>query len=221
MINEIIFFFHLVGIIVLTGAALWLGELALGALLCLLGVLSNVFVAKQIMLFGWAVTCSDVYAVGCIFCLNLIQEFFGRVQARRVIITSFFCLAVFLFMSQMHLVYVPNQFDVTHAHYAMIFGIMPRITLASLMSYVSVQYFDTFVFSLLSGWFCGRFFGLRMVISLIVSQLLDTVLFSVMGLYGIVASIGHVIIVSLAIKLIIIFCSAPLICFVKSLYARK
>ena len=217
MQNEIVFIAHTIITIGFCIGALKLGKHALIAMLCLLGVMSNIFIAKQIMLFGFNVTCSDVYAVGGILCLNLLQEFFGRELITKTIWTSFFCLFVFLVMSQLHLWYLPNYFDTAHAHYQALFGFMPRIASASLASYLTVQFIDIQIFSLLQRIFLGKFFTVRAVISLVFSQMLDTVFFSFLGLYGIVGSIWQVIVVSLIVKLLVIVMSAPLISFAKRL----
>jgi len=221
MKNELLFVMHTLITILFCLGALRLGKYALIAMLCLLGVLSNVFIAKQIMLCGFAVTCSDVYAVGGILCLNLLQEFFGREIITKTIWTSFFCLLVFLVMSQLHLWYQPNGFDSAHEHYQALFGFMPRIACASIISYITVQLLDVRIFSLLQRLFLGKFFTLRAVISLILSQTLDTVLFSFLGLYCIVGSISQVIIVSLIVKLMIIGLSTPLISLTKKLIPRS
>jgi uncharacterized PurR-regulated membrane protein YhhQ (DUF165 family) len=55
----------------------------------------------------------------------------------------------------------------------------------------------------------GRNLPLRVGVSLFISQTIDTVLFSFAGLYGIVASVLAVMIVSLPIKFLSIACSAP------------
>lgn len=217
MQNEIIFLLHIFITIIFCIGALKLGKHALIAMLCLLGVMSNIFIAKQITLFGCAVTCADVYAVGGILSLNLLQEFFGQSIAKKTIVSSFFCLLVFLIMSQFHLWYVPNYSDTAMPHYQALFGFMPRIAFASLISYGVVQYCDAQIFSLLQKIFAGKFFTVRTIISLVISQALDTLLFSFIGLYGIVESVAQIIIVSLAIKLIIIFLSAPLISLTKKL----
>jgi hypothetical protein len=221
MSNELIFIIHTLITIFFCLGALRLGKHALIATLCLLGVLSNVFIAKQIMLFGFAVTCSDVYAVGGILCLNLLQEFCGREIITRTIWTSFFCLLVFLVMSQLHLWYIPNGFDTAQEHYGALFGIMPRIACASIVSYITVQFVDARIFSLLQRLLLGKFFTVRTIISLVVSQALDTVLFSFLGLYGIVGSVWQIIFVSLVVKLMVIGVSAPLIGVTKYVLNRR
>lgn len=209
--NEVIFTIHTLATIGLSLGALILGEQALVGTLCLFGVLSNIFVAKQITLFGWAVTCSDVYAVGSILCLNLLQEYFGKEKITRAIWASFWCIAIFFITSQLHLWYRPNAFDTTQQHYQAILEIMPRITCASMISYLTVQFIDASFFALLKKHFCDKYFTTRTLISLILSQTLDTVLFSFLGLYGIVGSVLHVIVVSLVVKFMIIGLSTPLI----------
>ena len=213
--NEVIFILHTFTTIFLGIGALKLGQQALIALVCLLGVLSNIFIAKQVTLFGCAVTCSDAYAVGSILCLNFLQEYFGREKVPQAIWASFFCLMVFLIMSQLHLWYLPNHFDTAQPHYQMLLSIMPRITLASLTSYLTVQVMDMCMFAWLQRLLHGKFFTLRITLSLILSQTLDTVFFSFLGLYGIVGSVLQVIIVSLAVKLLIIALSTPLISLTK------
>ena len=65
--NEIIFTFHVVVIAAGSLFALFLGKEALACFIGLLGILSNLFVTKQIVLFGLTVTSSDAFAVGGIF----------------------------------------------------------------------------------------------------------------------------------------------------------
>ncbi len=221
MINEAFFVAHTLATIFFCLGALKLGKNTLIATLCLFGVLSNLFIAKQITLFGFDVTCSDVYAVGGILCLNLIQEFFGKERIVKTIWASFFCLLLFLVMSQLHIWYTPNHFDTAHVHYNAILSLMPRIAAASITTYLIVQLVDARVFSLLQKRFLGKFFALRTALSLTLSQTLDTILFSFLGLYGIVGSLLHIIVVSLIIKFCIIGLSIPLIGLAKKIVPKQ
>ena len=62
--NELIFLFHILLVLSFVLGALRLGKNALLSLLALQAILANLFVVKQISLFGFAVTCSDVFAIG-------------------------------------------------------------------------------------------------------------------------------------------------------------
>ena len=102
-----------------------------------------------------------------------------------------------------------------HCHYGALFGHMPRIIGASLLVYLVVQLFDTVIYTRLNQWFSGNYLVLRIGISVAISQLLDTVLFSYLGLYGIINNIGQIIIVSYTIKLVSVLLASPFVALSK------
>jgi len=87
--NECIFLFHIIAILVFTLLSFRLGKMALGSWLCIQVLCANLFVMKQVVLFGFHVTCSDVFAIGSILSLNLLQEYFGPKEAKKTTITAF------------------------------------------------------------------------------------------------------------------------------------
>jgi len=209
-VNELLFLSHTLVAIVFVLGALRLGKSALIAMIALQGVLANLFVVKQMPLFGFAVTCSDVFAVAGILSLNLLQEYFGKKSAQQAIKISLITLLFFAFMSQIHLLYTPTLLDQTHGAFVKILSTSSRIIFASIATFYLVQQFDVRFFSLLRG-----AFPLRLTISLVVSQLLDTVLFSFLGLFGLVESVLDIIVVSFVIKCMIIAISSPFVAFTK------
>lgn len=209
--NVFLFFLHNLAIVLSLLGALSFRKEMLICLVCLMGVLSNLFVLKQITLFGYSVTCADVFAVGTSLGLNLIQEYWGKATAKRTIWLSFFCLIFFLCMTQFHLSYIPNEYDCTSGAFDTILCFAPRIVAASFVSYLISQSFECYFFGALTEWLSGRFFIFRNYCSLSLSQLIDTVMFSFLGLYGIAGNITHIIIVSYFIKLVIILFSSTAI----------
>lgn len=208
--NESLFFLH---IFVVTGfslLALRLGKHALISFIVIQGILANLFVVKQMPLFGLAVTCSDVFAIGGILSLNLLQEYFGRESCRNAIQISLLGLIFFVLMSQIHLAYQPTLLDGMQGAFQTIFSTTPRITIASIATFYLVQQIDVRLFPFLKGNFPTRVF-----FSLLFSQAIDTVLFSFLGLYGLVESLLDIIIVSFLIKSIIIAASSPFVGFAK------
>jgi hypothetical protein len=214
-VNEFLFFFHLLLLVGFSFAALRLGSMGLIALVALQAVLANLFVVKQMTLFGFDVTCSDVFAIGGLLSLNLLQEFYGREAAQKAVKISFLSMLFFVLMAQIHLAYLPSPSDSTHGSFTTIFSSSPRIFIASIAVYFIVQQIDLTFFSWLKRKLEGRRFPLRLGISLFLSQAIDTVLFSYLGLYGLVASLFDIILVSLIVKWIAIGCSAPFTVFAK------
>ncbi|NGX54165.1 MAG: hypothetical protein K1000chlam4_00890 [Chlamydiae bacterium] len=207
-LNILTLFLHVLTVSSLTLFALRLGREALVAWLALLIVAVNLFVLKQITLFGLSVTCSDALAVGYLLGLNLIQEFFGQKFARKTVWITFFISLSFLCLSQIHLAYRPNGFDTTHSHFSALLTPMPRIIFASIFTFLLVQFFNIILFSRLSN---HTSFAGRTLITLLTSTVLDTLIFSFLGLYGIVANLPHVILLSIAVKSLVSLLSVPFV----------
>jgi uncharacterized integral membrane protein (TIGR00697 family) len=210
MTNEILFFLHILLNIGFVLGAVRLGSQALTVMAALQAVLANLFVVKQMNLFGFTVTCSDVFAIGGILSLNLLQEHYGRESAQKAVRITLLCLVFFVAMSFMHLGYAPSSLDETQEAYRKLLSPQLRIVLASIGAYYIVQKLDVALFGSLKALFGGRNLGLRVGLSLTIAQFLDTVLFSYLGLYGLVQSLFDVIAVSFAVKCAIIACGAPL-----------
>lgn len=204
--NELLFFSHTFLVIAFVLWAARLGKSSLIALIALQGVLANLFVVKQMSLFGFSVTCSDVFSVGAIFALNLLQEYYGRDSARLALKISLLSLLFFSCMSQLHLLYLPLGSD----PFLPVLSSTPRIVMASIGVFYLVQQIDLRLFGLLKGPL-----ALRMAISLLATQFLDTALFSFFGLYGLVESLFDIILVSYLIKCLIIAASSTLVALAK------
>jgi uncharacterized integral membrane protein (TIGR00697 family) len=218
--NNLILFIHIAATSGLTLMALRLGKEAIIAWLALLTVAMNLFVLKQITLFGLNVTASDALSVGYLLGLNLIQEFFGQKIARKSVWISFFISFGFLILSWIHLAYRPNGFDNTHNQFSSLLTPMPRLLLASLSAFGVVQAINLWFFPVLKTRMQGKFLMARMAVSLFLLQTLDTILFSFLGLYGLVASVFHIICLSLAIKGVVILLSTPFVLLSKRMVAN-
>lgn len=208
--NGFLFLGHVLAILFFLLLALRLGKNSLTVLVALCAVLANLFVVKQMSLFGFAVTCSDGFAVGGVLGLNLLQEYYGKQAAKEALKISLGVLLFFAAMAQIHLLYVPIAGDGTHAAFEVIFASSLRIVAASFVTFAIVQRFDVSFFGFLKG-----SLPLRMTVSILFSELLDTVLFSYLGLYGVVESVGSIILLSFLTKSSVVFLSAPFVAFSK------
>jgi queuosine precursor transporter len=204
--NEILFFIQIVLIIGFALGALKLGKAALTTWVAVQALIANLFVIKQITLFGFTVTASDAFAIGSLLGLNFLQEYFSKEDAQQASWICFFFMFFFVLVSQLHLLYEPSPHDTTHASFLTILSPSFRILLASMSVFFIVQRIDIRFFTFLKRIFPNTSFAVRATFALIVSQFLDTCLFSVAGLYGMVASVIDIIIVSFIVKLTVIFC---------------
>lgn len=220
LMNEILFFLHLFIVMIFVLISLKLGKEAVIASIALQAILANLFVIKQISWFGWEITCSDVFAIGSIFSLNLLREYFGLELAKKTIWISFFVIIFFTLMSQIHLLYLPSRFDTTQSAFLQILTPTPRLLLASLATFMVIQQLDIRLFSFLKKQTSFSFW-IRNAICVTITQLLDTILFSFFGLFGLVTCLTDIILVSYFIKIVIIALLTPLTTCIKWLIPQN
>jgi len=218
--NELIFGGHILAVIIAILIALRLGKEALTALFCLLIISANLFVIKQIEFLGMTITCTEAMTIGCILSLNLIQEYWGKAQAKKAIYCSFFLLVCFGVLAQFQMLYLPSPHDTHHGAYSSVLHHSPRLLLASLFTTLIVQRFDMSFYSLLKRKMRTQSLLMRNIASLAISQLLDTALFSVLGLAGIVHSIVPIMIVSYLVKMVVILSMTPFTLISKKVAGR-
>jgi queuosine precursor transporter len=218
--NELIFILHTIIIASFALGSLALGQWALVTFVCIQCLLANLFVIKQITIFGLTATCTDAFTVGATLGLNMLQEYFGKNIAKKTIWINFFLLIFYAIVSQIHLIYIPNAADTTHLAFIPILYLMPRIVIASFSVYLLTQMIDFYLYSMLKETFKDNYLIVRNYASIAFCQLLDTVLFSFLGLYGIIDDIWQVIIVSYLIKLTSIIIATPFIGFSRIIYNK-
>jgi len=213
--NELLFFAHIGIITLFTIVALKISKETLVTTVGIYCILANLFVLKQIKLFGLQPTASDAFSVGAILGLNLLQEYFGEKITKKAIWTCFFALVLYAVVSHIHLLYIPSVCDISAGHYNFILKSMPRIAIASILVTLLVQHIDRIFYGFLKQKFHNKYFLARNLLSLFIIQLIDTILFTFAGLWGIVNNLWDIILVSFIVKLVTILVSVPMVAIFK------
>jgi uncharacterized integral membrane protein (TIGR00697 family) len=209
--NEVIFILHALGITgIVIFAANW-SQNALTSTIVLFTLIANIFVTKTIVLCGLVATSTDVFVIGYSLAITLLQEYYGRRQALQAISLGFAGLAAFALFSQIHIWYTPAPNDHMHAAFVPILRVIPRLLFASALAYCCAEYLNTKLYAFLqkklpSSWQLIRTYG-----SIAITQLLDTILFAIIGLYGVVSSLASIIMVSYCVKVMALAITFPLL----------
>src|ERR1700722_12989500 len=96
--NELTFVIHALLISASSLIALRLGTSALVSFVSTCCILANLFVIKQVSLFGLSATGSDAFTIGAVLGLNMLQEYYGKLAARTAIAINFFLLVFYAVM---------------------------------------------------------------------------------------------------------------------------
>lgn len=200
----------------LAGTALLMargGQVALGSWVALQGILANIFALKEISLFGFCASAGDPLAVGALFSLSLFNARFGRKESLRLCLISLGLLLLFAAASRLHLLYTPHPSDLYHQAYAALLTPAPRLLLASIAAFAAGQAIDLLFMGLL-----GRALPLpaRIIGATLLGTALDTAVFSLVGLRGILPHLAELSIVAYLGKLLGVALSIPF-----SLLARR
>lgn len=220
MINELLFLLHTFIIASGSVCAWFFGHEALIAFVNITYIMANILVTKQITLFGYHATATDAYIIGSALSINLLNEFYGSRYARKALYVSFMAALFFIVLAIIHNAYIPSYSDTYHAHFIAIFRPGIRVMCASFVSYFTSQSLEYALYTTLKRSCNNRYLIIRNWATLSVSQLIDTILFSYLGLYGVLEHIPQLIIVSYSIKLVGIFCMSPLLWLIRYIAAR-
>lgn len=215
--NEFIFLSYSALLALASCCALMIGKEALISFICIQTLLANLLVTKSIVLFGFTATAADALAVGSMVSLNLLQEYFGREYAQKAVWISLAGGLIYVAITQLHLAYIPSIVDVCHSHFQVLLQHTPRLITASYSTYFIIQQLEIVLYTALRRIFNGKLFLIRNIISMSITQWFDTVLFTFLGLFGVMHNLTDIIFISYIIKIITIFSMVPLIALIKQI----
>lgn len=185
MSNEVLWLVMLLAnfMLILVAYRLW-GEAGLLVWIALAGVVANVQVTKTVMLFGMTATLGNIVYASSFLATDILSERYGKKAAQRGVALGFFSVLVVTFLMQIALVFSPAPSDTMQPALQEVFGALPRIVLASLIAYLVSQLHDVWAFQFWKERF-PRHLWLRNIMSTIVSQLLDTLVFVAIAFIGV------------------------------------
>ncbi len=179
MPNEVLWFlFLLVDLSLAVGMFGLFGREGLLATIVLSIVLCNIQVLKLVEMFGITTTLGNVLYGSIFFATDLIGELYGARQARRAVWLGFAGLLISTVVMNLSLHFRPAPADTVDPALQTLFRVMPRIAAASLLAYLASQFHDVWAFHRIRRATRGRHLWLRNNVSTLLSQGIDTVVFT-------------------------------------------
>ena len=149
-------------------------------------LLGNIAVCKCVDLFGLSTTAGNVLYASTFLVTDILSEKYGKKDARRAVLYSFSIMLLWLLGSQLILLFTPNANDYISESLKVVFGLVPRITIASLIGFICSQNIDVFLYHLIwkrTGDNTSKLW-LRNNGSTLTSQAVDTVIFTFLAFWG-------------------------------------
>lgn len=221
MLNELLFVAESIVVSLFALVFAYFGSAGLFVFSALSWVTGNIFMLKEVILFGLPTVTTDVFAVGCDIGITLLREYYDEKDAQRAIMLGMLTLVFFVVVSQLLLLYVPSGHDIGQAFYMGIFSKVPRIMLSSIAVAAMSKSLNLFLLHKLSHFWPHASLKIKSLIAMSLSQLFDTILFTVLALYGTVESVTNVIILGFCIKFVSIVICVPLVTSINSYIMKK
>jgi len=189
--NELIL---IVSLIFIFGSALlaykYFGKTGLYCISAVATVLANIEVLIRIKAFGMEQTLGNVLFAVTFLITDILSECESREAANKAVWIGIFSSVFFLVISQSWMLYIPYGVDTVMPAIVEIFTNTPRMLLASLSVYAVSQMFDVWLYH--QWWKLTekksgskrKYLWLRNNGSTLVSQLLNTVLFTIIAFVG-------------------------------------
>lgn len=162
------------------------GKTGLYGYVCFSTILANIQVCKSIELFGLTTTTGEVLYASTFLCTDILSERHGKAASSKAVWLGVFTNLLWLAGTQLTLLFSPGPADSIHPALEQVFGMVPRISLASLVTYVISQRLDVYLYHRIWEKSGGGRQGLwlRNNGSTLCSQLVDSVLFVSIAFWG-------------------------------------
>lgn len=166
------------------------GKSGLYAMTVIATILANIEVLMLVDGFGMEQTLGNVMFASTYLITDILSENEGKKAASRAVWLGVFASVVMLLFTQYWLLYTPSEGDWARIHITAVFSTTPRLLLASLVGYIVSQRFDVWLYH---RWWdyttkktgdSYRFLWLRNNGSTLVSQTVNTVIFTIIAFAG-------------------------------------
>lgn len=173
-------------------------------------LISNVLAYKIVVICGLAMPSATIgYAITYLM-TDVVGELYGKQEANNLVKRGFWCLLIALLLSELALA-LPSEMDTSH--FDAVFSQTYRIVLGSLTAYLCSQFIDVYLFHKIKLLTQNKYKFIRNNISTIISQFIDTTIFSFIAFYGTVSSVWSLIIGIYIAKVLIALCDTPFFYF--------
>jgi len=223
MINELLWIvLMLVSFLGITLAYRFFGKTGLYVWMAMAVIIANIQVMKTIGFFGMVTALGNVIYGTTFLATDILNENHSKKEARQAIWIGFFILITVTIIMQICLGFKPHASDELSPALHTIFGLLPRITIASIAAYLVSQFHDVWAFNFWKKKFKGKRLWLRNNLSTMVSQLIDNIIFTYIAFVGLFGLFGwgqvfswqiiiSIFLVSYIMKFVVSICDTPFI----------
>ncbi len=149
-------------------------------------LLGNIQVCKTVDIFGLSTTAGNVLYASTFLVTDILSERYGKKEAGKAVKYGLAVTILWTIGTQLTLLFTPNANDYIHPSLQVVFGLVPRISFASLAGYICSQSIDIVLYHSIWRKTGNSQSGLwiRNNFSTLTSQAVDTLIFTTLAFWG-------------------------------------
>ena len=153
-------------------------------------LLANLQGPKLTVIFGFQTSMGVIFYSSIFFATDVLSENYGRREAGKAVMMGFVVSVIVLVMLSLGLLYQPSERVAgdfpreVHEAFETILNFTPRFVFGSLLAYLISQSFDVWLFHRIKAMTGDRWLWLRNNLSTMSSQIVDTLLYSLIVWWG-------------------------------------
>lgn len=185
MSNELIWFLNIgiqLGVTVLLLKLF--GKYGLFAMMIISSVLVNIQTIKTADIFGMTLVLGTISYSSLYLTTDLMSELYGKKSSKLAVLMGFLALFFTMAFMQITLWMTPSATDFAQPALQTIFGLMPRLTAASIIAYLVSQNIDVNLYHFWKKLTNDKYLWLRNNGSTLISQFFDSVIFFHIAFFG-------------------------------------
>ena len=189
----------------------FLGKAGLIGWMGIANILANLLLIKNINVLGISSTLGNVLFASNFLATDMLTENYGYKEAKKGVKFGIFSVIVFMIVTQVALLFVPNSQDVAQGSFELLFRFVPRISLASIAMFALSNIVDIRLYEWLRKKSNGKKMWLRNNLCTIISNGGENFLFYFIAFIG-VMDIGTILAVSASatlIEIVVALCDTP------------
>lgn len=174
-------------------------------------ILANLLLVKSVDLLGIGATLGNVLFASNFLATDILTENYGYKEAKKGVRFAIASVIIFMIITQIALLYVPNAEDIAQSSFELLFGFVPRISLASVSMFALSNFIDIKLYEWLREKTKGKKMWLRNNVCTILCNGGENFLFYLIAFEGVMEMpvILSIALSATIIEILIALCDTP------------
>ena len=202
----------------------FLGKKGLYAWVVMATLIANIQVIKVIKLFGISATLGNVLYASIFLATDILSENYSKRDAAIAAVIGFVSMLALPLLMTLSLLFTPAEDDFSQEALKTLFGVVPRVVAGSAVAYIVSQIHDVWSYHAIKNKAPStKMLWLRNNGSTLVSQLLDTLIFTTIAFYGLypLRVFFEIVVTTYLLKAICAILDTPFIYLAKFLHTHQ